>query len=152
MQAAKEYYAFDLAPKFWTELVRCFEEGQIFSVDRVKDEIDKGNDALKVWVNSEFKDAFLSTRDVGVLTKYQALMQWAQANPQFQPAAKSDFAGIADSWIIAHAMHSSYIVVTLEQPSPQSRKRVKIPDACNAFGVTWIGTFEMLRRLGIKLS
>lgn len=42
-------------------------------------------------------------------------------------------------------------MVTHEQPSPDSRKRVKIPDACEAMGVEYIDIFSVLRRTGAAL-
>ncbi|WP_167202263.1 DUF4411 family protein [Actinomyces respiraculi] len=43
-------------------------------------------------------------------------------------------------------------VVAHETAGSGSRKRVKIPDACQALGVAWVSTFEMLRRTGTRLA
>jgi hypothetical protein len=44
------------------------------------------------------------------------------------------------------------IVVTQEVLDPGARSRVKIPNVCQAFGIPFIDTFEMLRRLRVRFS
>jgi hypothetical protein len=39
-------------------------------------------------------------------------------------------------------------VVTGEAANAAIRRRVPIPNVCDAFGVNWINTFDMLRALG----
>lgn len=46
MTAARSYYAFDVAPAFWDGLVREASNGRLLSIDRVKDEIQRGRDDL----------------------------------------------------------------------------------------------------------
>ena len=36
IEAARRYYAFDLAPKFWESLVLHAADGRIQSIDRIK--------------------------------------------------------------------------------------------------------------------
>jgi len=42
-------------------------------------------------------------------------------------------------------------VVTREQPAHDAEKNIKIPDACNAFGVAWTDPFSLYRTLGVRL-
>jgi hypothetical protein len=58
----------------------------------------------------------------------------------------------ADLKLIAHAMASGGTVVTREQPAPDSKKKIKIPDVCNAFQVPWTGPFGAYRALGLRLA
>ncbi len=51
MTAARQYYAFDIAPCFWTSLSHHAGNGELRSIDRVRDEINRGNDELVVWTN-----------------------------------------------------------------------------------------------------
>lgn len=46
MEAHNRYYAFDIAPGFWDALIGHAETGRIISIDRVKKELDKGEDDL----------------------------------------------------------------------------------------------------------
>lgn len=54
MTAARSYYAFDVAPAFWQGLVRQASNGRLLSIDRVKDEIQRGKDDLVTWANGTF--------------------------------------------------------------------------------------------------
>ncbi len=56
--AARNYYAFDLVPKFWHYLEECAKAGRIQSIDRVKTELHRGKDELADWVKGPFADAF----------------------------------------------------------------------------------------------
>lgn len=42
IQAARRYYAFDLAPAFWRALVDHASEGRVQSIDRVLRELERG--------------------------------------------------------------------------------------------------------------
>jgi hypothetical protein len=119
----------------------------------VKDEIDRGKDDLTQWANNDFRVWFESTKVNDVLDAYREVIQWAMMQSQYTFAAKREFAEAenADAWVVAYAKAKGCVVVTQEKPAPQSKRKVKIPDVCNAFGVMWIDTFVMMRRLGIRL-
>ena len=152
MEAARRYYAFDLAPKFWESLVHYAVNGQIQSIDRIKQEIERGNDELAIWATSQFSDAFASTDEEDVIESYSEVMSWVQAQDQFSDAAKADFAAGADGWLVAYARPKGLIVVTHEVLDPSIRRKVPIPNVCEAFGVNCVDTFEMLRQLGVRFS
>ncbi len=46
IEAARRYYAFDLVPRFWESLIHHAAKGRIESIDRVKQELDKGKDEI----------------------------------------------------------------------------------------------------------
>ena len=154
VQAARQYYAFDLAPAFWQALVDHASNDRVLSVDRVKDEIDRGRDELARWANEDFHTYFASTNPEDVLQVYANIMQWAQAQSQYSEAAKAEFADQrnADAWIVAYAKANGCAVVTLEQPDPQIKRRIPIPNVCLAFEVPFIDSFAMLRALGVRLG
>jgi hypothetical protein len=83
MEASRRYYAFDIAPAFWYGLIEYAQFGRICSIDRVKDEIDRGDDELKEWVRSEFHLWFEPTDQVDVLTAYGRIMLWVNNQDQF---------------------------------------------------------------------
>ncbi len=151
IEAARRYYAFDIEPTFWKRLQRYHLNGTIRSIDRVKDEINRGRDPLAFWMSKHF--SFESTNDANVVSKYAMIMQWAANHPQYSPPAKFDFARAdnADAWRVAYAMAKSCTVVTEEKSAPQARNVIKMPDVCNAHGVSYIDTFAMMRQLKIVL-
>jgi hypothetical protein len=79
-------------------------------------------------------------------------MTWVQGQDQFSDAAKADFARGADGWLVAYAKAKGCIVVTLETINPDIKRKVPIPNVCQVFGVQFVDTFEMLRRLGVQLT
>jgi hypothetical protein len=44
------------------------------------------------------------------------------------------------------------VVVTNEQPRPESRNRVALPDVCRQFNVKYKDTFSMLRELAVQFD
>ncbi|MEK7137022.1 MAG: DUF4411 family protein [Patescibacteria group bacterium] len=152
IEAARRYYAFDLAPRFWESLVRHAENGQIRSVDRVKQELERGNDELADWAKNHFRHAFASTDDTAVIQLFGGIMTWVQAQSQFSGPAKADFASGADGWLVAYAKVNNCAIVTHEVLAPDARRKVPIPNVCQAFTVPFLDTFEMLRSLGVRFS
>ena len=78
IQAFNRYYAFDLVPQFWSELVECARQGRLRSVDRVLDEINRVDDDLKEWANGEFGMGFESTKQSDVVGAYAKIVAWAR--------------------------------------------------------------------------
>jgi hypothetical protein len=112
MTAVRQYYPFDLVPGFW----RCLEEhaktGRVQSIDHVKEELLRGKDDLADWAKNVFDGAFAPTSDPDVLAVFGQIMAWAQSQSQFMPAAKAEFAGCADGWLVAYAKVHGFVVVT----------------------------------------
>jgi hypothetical protein len=153
IEAARRYYAFDLVPSFWRALIEQAQNGRLESIDRVKDEIDLGKDSLTNWADSDFLQWFASTNQTDVIGRYSQLMVWAHGQQQFTAGAKAEFARKenADPWVIAYAIAKGFVVVTHEQFDPNITVKIPIPNACRAFGVQYVDTFQMLRDLGIRL-
>lgn len=151
IEASRRYYAFDLAPGFWDSLVLNASQGKICSIDRVMTELKRGKDELSEWARGKFADWFVSTDNEKVIQSYAGIMNWAQSQKQFSDAAKSEFANVADGWLVAYAHANASVVVTHEVYDPYVKKKVPIPNICQAFGVDCVDTFAMLRRLKVQL-
>ena len=150
IEANRHYYAFDLAPRFWRSLVQHAEEGRIESIDRVRVELQRGQDELVEWVGGEFGLAFASTDEEVVVQSYGEVMNWVDGQDQFLDSAKADFARGADGWLVAFASARERVVVTQEVLKPDTRRKVPIPNVCEAFGVRYVNTFQMMRELGVR--
>ncbi len=152
--AAKNlYYAFDICPGFWESLLYYHTQDQVFSVDRVGSELLAGRktEDLVQWVQSEVPSGFflpVDNDEVGHF--YTEIMLWVQRHPNYFDQAKAQFATGADGWLAACAKARGAVVVTNEQPSPASRRSVKLPDVCDEFDVPRETTYEMLRTLGAQ--
>jgi hypothetical protein len=153
IEAANRYYAFDIVPRFWQLLIEQARIGQIQSIDRVKAEIDRGEDDLNVWANSSFKSWFASTDMIEVIDVYKSIIEWAAKQKQFAGSAKAEIsrADNADPWLVAYALSKNYVVVTHEQPKPEAKKTIPIPNICQAFDVHYVDVYQMLRELRVKL-
>lgn len=152
IEAARRYYAFDIAPLFWNNLLHHADEGAIESIDWVKKELERGKDELARWANDSFAHAFFSTDEQDVIASYGKVMAWVQSQSQFYDAAKADFADGADGWLVAYAMAKGRIIVTHEVLATDARRKVPIPNVCEIFHVRFIDTFTMLRELGVRFA
>jgi Domain of unknown function (DUF4411) len=153
IEAKRRYYAFDLCPGYWECLVWHHRAASIQSVDRVKVELERGADELSEWAESVMPQAcFASCDEEAVTGQYAQIMAWVQSQNQFFPEANAEFAASADGWLIAYAKVNSLIIVTQEVLAPDARKKVPIPNVCEAFGVSYVDTFEMLRDLRAKFD
>lgn len=152
MEASRRYYALDIAPGFWAALVEHARSGQVVSIDKVKGEIDQGEDELKKWVNQSFYEWFCSTNQPDVASAYGKTMVWAHNQTKFTGAAQAEFASSPDGWLIAFALAKGYVVVTQEIFAAEIKWKIKIPNVCLGLGVPCIDTFKMLRILGVKLN
>ncbi|WZH53398.1 MAG: DUF4411 family protein [Nocardioides alkalitolerans] len=151
MEASRLYYAFDIAPGFWSWLGDPALAGQVASIEAVKDEITAGTGDLVAWARAR-PPSFWLTDTADVVSAMAELSAWA-TDParQYRQEAKDEFLDSADYKLIAHAMAIGGVVVTRERPAPESKKRIKIPDVCDAFGVDWTDPFSLYRTLGMRL-
>ncbi|MGP4994835.1 DUF4411 family protein [Glutamicibacter ardleyensis] len=141
------HYGFDFVPAFWDWLEQGHSAGILCSTEKVRKELTIGADELGNWAQSRSR-LFLSP-DASMVPSMQVLASWAHSGA-FTPAAISEFLNVADFELIAYAHAHGHTIVTHERPNPLSKKRILIPDACDALGVPWIGPYEMLRASGVR--
>lgn len=153
--AKNRYYAFNICPGFWRSVIACHRDGRVYSIDRVKSELLAGRktEDLVLWAKDDVPDGFFCSVDGEQVTeKYTEIMQWVQRSPRVLDSAKAKFAAGADGWLVAFAAVDGAIVVTNEQPAPESRRDIKLPDVCSHFGVKYLDTFDMLRELSVQFT
>jgi hypothetical protein len=153
VQAFRTYYSFEFAPQVWERMVNYASQGKIMSIDKVLGELNDGDDELKVWANSKFKNYFVSSQSELIGEAYSVLVNWVNKQPQYNQFAKDTFMDNkkADAWLIAYAKVNNCILVTQEKSNLSSQKRVMIPDVCNAFNIPFCDQFTMLKSLGFTL-
>lgn len=151
MEASRHYYAFDIAPGFWGWLSDGSLSGQVGSIEAVKDEITAGTGDLVAWAGALPPSFWVADTD-DVVAAMAQLAAWA-TNParQYRQEAVDEFMASADLKLIAHAIVSGATVATREQPAPDSKKKIKIPDACNSFNVAYTDPFNAYRALELRL-
>ena len=155
IQPRRRFYPFDICPGYWDALIWHHTQGSVCSIDRVAAELERGGDDLWAWAESQLPgDFFVSTDDSGVIACYAEALAWVQAQDQFLPTAKAEFAEAdrADAWLVAYAKKTGRVLVTLEEYDPLIRKKVPMPNVCRAMGVEYIKLFDMLRRLDAQFN
>jgi hypothetical protein len=154
IQAHRAYYAFNLCPGFWESLIAFHKRGLVLSIDKVLEEICYDEeDELVTWAKCSMPNTcFASTNDSAVIGWYQQIQEWANSEPQFSTAAKAEFAGETDAWVVAYAGAKNLTVVTGEVFNANIKRKIPIPNVCKAkpFKVSCVDVFTMLERLGIK--
>ena len=142
--AAKNlHYGLDFCPAFWDWLVVGNESKNVFSVEKVGDEVLAVGDELSEWAVAQGSDFFL-TPDATVFPAMAEVSAWA-TDQAYESAAVSTFLQVADYYLIAQARAAGHTVVTHEVPSASTRK-IKIPDICIGLGIKCMTPYEMLRR------
>ncbi len=151
IEASRHYYAFDIAPGFWTWLASPSLAGQVASVQAVQDEIVRGTGDLVSWAQERPESFWLPESDE-VVAAMARLSGWAVEPARgYRQAAVDEFFDSADYRLIAHALATGSTIVTRERPAPGAQKKIKIPDACGALGVACIDPFRLYRLLGLRL-
>lgn len=149
---AKNRTPIDVFPTFWSKLQEQIVAGNIVSSIKVKDELQRGNedDELVSWIETLPDSSFLQI-DNATMLKYAQVINWAEQNPQYNQAAKAEFANsdIADAFLIATALSQNHTIVTNEISEPNRHNKVKIPDAAYAMSVSCCNLIDMLRSLHV---
>jgi hypothetical protein len=143
IQAKNLHYGLDFCPAFWDWILANNRTGRVFSIDKVADEINVGEDELTEWMQNNANGLFLKT-DRTTADQFGRVSSWVM-NQDYEPAAISTFLQIADYYLIAHALAGNHVVVTHEVPA-NSVKRIKIPNVCIGLELRFMTPYEMLRR------
>ena len=147
IQAHRFHYPFDVFPGFWSWIEQENEKGIIGSIDGVFDEIKAGDDELSEWMKSlDAEKWFLKCDDEKTQQCYTEIADQIMGNTQYKPTAKDEFLGVADPWLIAKA--EKLTVITQEKSSPNSARKIFIPDVCREYKIQCINTIDLIRALG----
>lgn len=156
MTAARTFYSFDYGTKFWDFIEEQARNNALASIDKVCEEINKGNDALKNWANENFINYFLKTKEESIIQKYAELMQWAEnQSNHYTRNAIDEFMkeDNADSWLLAFSLakNKQYKIVTFEKYNPEKKNKIPIPNVCEQFKIDYCDLYQMLKDLKFKL-
>ena len=142
MSANNLHYGLDFCPAFWEWLAHKGHTGSVFSIDKVADEIEAGQDELSDWARNDGLALFRRTQPA-LASQFTQVSTWATSQ-QYTPAAINTFLMAADFYLIAHALAGNHVVVTHEVHS-NSPARIKIPNACIGLVVRFMTPYQMLR-------
>jgi hypothetical protein len=142
IQAKNPHYGLDFCPAFWDWLIANNVAKQVFSIEKVGDEILAVADELAIWA-SDREAGFFLPPDTQLLAALSKVSAWATSQ-SYEPAAVNTFRLVADYYLVGYALAHGYVVVTHEIAST-STKKIKIPDACIGLGIKCVTPYEMLR-------
>ncbi len=142
IRAKNLHYGFDFCPAFWDWLIRQNQAGDVYSIERVGDELLAGGDELADWARNRGGDFFIPP-DATLFPALATVSSWATGQSYGQGAV-STFFQVADYYLVAQAYAGRHTVVTHEIPSVSTRK-IKIPDVCIGLGIKCVTPYEMLR-------
>lgn len=153
IEAKDSYYGFDFCPCYWDWLLRANETGQVFSIERVFDELTprtEHNDDVSRWATERGKGFFLPL-DVPTSVELGKVVNYVQFLPHpVSDTNKRTFLAKADPILIACAIAYGYTVVTREVAVAANSHAIKIPNICKYFNVPTATPFQMLRHLGAR--
>lgn len=149
---SKKNMPMDVWSTFWKRMRELINSGAVYSIDKVKEEIDRGKDELTAWIRNNAPKDFFMRQDDDIMAKLAETISWAETCPVgFTSSAIYDYARVADSYLVATAVAKGMTLVTYEKSNPQRRNRIMIPDACNAIGAKCCDLNTALRELGVKI-
>jgi len=148
IEAKNDYYRFSFCPGYWDWIKQKNQEKIIYSVDKIKSELLRGNDDLTNWVKNVQSGIFLKPSSP-LSSSLVIIAQWVDSQKYTIPA-KNVFFASADYYLIVYAHAFKYTVVTRERSDPNSKKRVKIPDVCAGVNVPYINPFQLLENENAK--
>jgi hypothetical protein len=145
IRAKNDHYRFAVCPAFWEWVTQKHDEGVVYSVQKVKTELTSRADNLADWAN-HLPDTFFLPQTAQVGQHLAQVSQWAEGMQQYRRSAKDEFFASGDYVLVGHARATGMVVVTQEVTRPNSQSRIKLPDACDAMGVSWSNPFQMLEQ------
>ena len=146
---SKNQLPYDVWPTFWRHIAELIRNGRIFSSEKVREEIERGNDELTTWMRENSTATFYIPLDSDILDQYAITQNWANNNSIFTQEARQTYADVADAYLVATAAAKKMVLVTYERSNSTCRRRVMIPDACQALDVEYCDLNIALRKLGI---
>lgn len=149
--AKNTYYGTDFAPGFWDWIAEEYLVRDLRSIRAVRDELLAQEDALTAWARRMPDDFWLDEVESDV-PSLRAVAAWTMTgDPRFKQEARTNFLATADYRLVAQAHAGGHAIVTHEVPQPEGKKKIKIPDVCEAFDVGQREPFGLFRELELQL-
>ncbi|NOX14994.1 MAG: DUF4411 family protein [Epsilonproteobacteria bacterium] len=154
IQAKNLHYGMDFCPAFWDFIEENSTNSIIASVDMIYTELTNGNDELADWVKDKKDDiTFFSSADENTQNQFGEIANFVNNNG-FSENEITRFLGGADPWLIAKAavLEEATIVTHETLIVSATIRKVKIPNICEQFGVSYMDPFDMIRELNGKFE
>lgn len=150
VEAKNSHYRMAFCPGFWSWLDSAYDGGKIASITLVYKELSEYGDQLSDWVKLR-SDHFLSVDDPDTQRCFSSIAEHVMALPLPKHTEKIRFLSGADPWLIAKAKVTGFSLVTHEVLVPENSAKIKIPNICKHYGVSYLNTFDLLETLAVSL-
>jgi hypothetical protein len=144
IEAKNGYYHFEVCPGFWDWILAQHAGGNVFSVEKVGTELADGTDDLATWTVNSAAGLFLAP-DPATIAQMKCVAEWVMRQP-YDERSRAGFFSKADPFLVAHALAHGHTVITHETRVPDTSRKVKVPNVCEALGVNWMHSFALLRK------
>ncbi|OQR30286.1 hypothetical protein BWR59_17160 [Pseudomonas sp. Bc-h] len=150
IQAKNAHYRMNFCPGFWDWLDTSFQSGHLSSISMVYKELAEYGDELSDWVKKR-PAQFDAIDDKATQEFFGKIAQHVMEMALPNDPEKIRFLGGADPWLIAKAATTGKTIVTHEVLAPENSKKIKIPNICRDFNVSYITSFDLLDALEARL-
>jgi hypothetical protein len=153
VQAHRGPYKRSRFPQFWGFLDEQMAAGRIKMPRLAFEEIFKGGheDALTSWCKPRKGNGLCQNETRAVQERYGQITEHVYDKYKAKPQQVREFLSGADGWVIAYALATSGVVVTMENERSY-RSKIKLPTVARVFDVRCRTTYEMLEDLGADFS
>lgn len=150
IRANGDYYPIERIPQFWGWLIECGQAGSVKIPNEIADEVAAGRDEVSEWLKgSDAKTALRLEERVDVSS-----LRHVVANGYAPDLDATEMQKIGkDPFLVAYALAKTDRTVVTEELSRPSKQRAnrKVPDVCNACGVTWLNDFGFYREADFRI-
>lgn len=150
IQAKNFHYRMGFCPGFWDWLDAAYERGSLSSISMVYKELVDYGDDLSDWVKQR-PTHFSPVDDPRTQEVFGRITQHVMGLTLAKESEKIRFLGGADPWLIAKAATTGFTIVTHEVQVPDNSQKIKIPNICRDFDVSFLSAFDLLDRLQARL-
>lgn len=137
----------DFYPASWDRLEENNMLQKGYSIEKVGNEVETGDDELVVWARRRVNGFFLST-DTTVATRFADVSAWL-SDQSYEPTAITTFLQVAGHYLITHALAHDLVPVAQEVPS-DSLKNHQVPNACIGLGIKFVSPYEVRRHEKVR--
>jgi hypothetical protein len=145
------YCPIDVAVSLWNKIKDLAINNTIVSLDKVRDELYKNNDELKKWLLNNIPNSFFLKFEDNSVERLQKIIRKAASSTFYTESAKEKYLKMdkADIYLTAFASINpdEWTIVTFETSEPNKISEIKLPQACQAYGIHCIYLIDMFREI-----
>ena len=137
MDGCSRYLPPDIFPALWDRIERTIRDGQLRATEEVRGELERWDESAFEWADG--CTGFFVDHTAATIERVRAILV---SHPTLVSESKKR--SLCDPWVIAVAQINGCAVVTGEVRTMKP-SHPKIPDVCEALGITCMSIYDMIR-------